>query len=101
MLSFSLIHAALSWLILLNLWWGFPSTVNETCRIYHSREICIISIKRSAKYYWEYRAEVRVDGQRRPLEKYDCRRQERIKRDGRHFPFEPSGAGDYICKTLN
>ncbi|OAB58802.1 hypothetical protein AY600_02745 [Phormidium willei BDU 130791] len=101
MLSFSLIHAALSWLILLNLWWGFPSTVNETCRIYHSREICIISIKRSAKYYWEYRAEVRVDGQRRPLEKYDCRRQERIKRDGRRFPFEPSGAGDYICKTLN
>ena len=96
-----LLNTLLSSLLLLNLWWGFPSTVNETCRSYHHREICIISIKRSAKYHWEYRAEVRVDGQRRPREKYDCRRRERIKSNGRHLPFERFGAGDYICQTLN
>lgn len=73
----------------------------ETCRMYRDREICILSIKRSAKYYWEYRAEVRVDGEKRPLQKYDCRRHVRIRRDGTTVPFEKHGAGEYICKLLN
>lgn len=86
-------------------WAGFgaiaPSAKADSCRTYYDRELCIVSIKRSAKYYWEYRAEVKIDGKRRPLQKYDCRRRIRIRRDGSTVPFEKHGAGDYICKLLN
>ncbi|MEH2027585.1 MAG: hypothetical protein V7K62_29185 [Nostoc sp.] len=40
-------------------------------RLHH--QICILSISRSAKNYWEYRATVSVDGVKRPTEVYNCR----------------------------
>ncbi|WP_158505967.1 hypothetical protein [Picosynechococcus sp. NKBG15041c] len=44
----------------------------ETCRTYENQEICLISLKRSAKYYWEYRAVLRIDGKKLPMKKFDC-----------------------------
>lgn len=44
-----------------------------TCRNYKGHQVCIISIKRSAKNHWEYRALVNVDGVKIPLETYNCR----------------------------
>ncbi|OKH11019.1 hypothetical protein [[Limnothrix rosea] IAM M-220] len=43
------------------------------CRTVDHQEICLVSIKRSAKYHWQYRAELKIDGQRQPSEKFDCR----------------------------
>jgi hypothetical protein len=67
------------------------------CRQSSDRLICIVSIKRSAKNYWEYRASVSVDGIKRPIEVYNCRDRIRIRKDGAVVPFESDGAGELIC----
>ncbi|MEB3358377.1 MAG: hypothetical protein VKK04_16750 [Synechococcales bacterium] len=72
----------------------------DLCRVLNNHTICILSIKRSAKNYWEYRAAVSVDGVRRPVEVYDCRDRHRIQSDGRAIAFESQGAGDLICRLL-
>ncbi|MGF1497265.1 MAG: hypothetical protein ACFB8W_10640 [Elainellaceae cyanobacterium] len=72
----------------------------DLCRILNNHTICILSIKRSAKNYWEYRAAVSVDGVKRPVEVYDCRDRRRTQPNGIVTPFEPQGAGDLICQLL-
>lgn len=67
------------------------------CRNSNDRSICILSIKRSAKNYWEYRVAVSVDGVERPIEVYNCRDRVRVRKDGTIMPFEPSGPGELIC----
>jgi hypothetical protein len=44
------------------------------CRTVEGHQVCVESIKRSAKNFWEYRAELTIDGATRPKERYDCRR---------------------------
>jgi hypothetical protein len=61
------------------------------------RLICIISIKRSAKNYWEYRAAVSIDQVARPIELYNCRDSIRVRQDGKVIPFQANGAGKLIC----
>jgi CO dehydrogenase/acetyl-CoA synthase beta subunit len=68
-----------------------------TCRQTAAHTVCILSIERSAKNYWEYRAAVKVDAETRPVEVYNCRERIRVKRDGSTRPFEPNGAGEVIC----
>lgn len=63
------------------------------CRQQGNNVICLLSIKRSAKYYWEYRASVRVNDTTYPLEIYNCRRKVRIKADKRVVPFAKDGPG--------
>lgn len=67
------------------------------CRHSNDHLICILSIKRSAKYYWEYRAAVSIDGVKRPIEVYNCRDRVRVRKDKTVVPFEPNSAGDIIC----
>ncbi len=43
------------------------------CQTVDTQEICLVSIKRSAKYHWQYRAELKINGKRYPSEKFDCR----------------------------
>ncbi|GAB4198823.1 MAG: hypothetical protein Fur006_48980 [Coleofasciculaceae cyanobacterium] len=50
-----------------------PPAEAALCRTSNDRLICILSIKRSAKNYWEYRAAISVDGVKRPIEVYNCR----------------------------
>lgn len=71
------------------------------CRNYQGNSICLLSVERSAKYYWEYRAAVKVNGETRPVEIYNCRDRTRTKADGRIVSFEKNGAGDLICTVLN
>lgn len=59
--------------------------------------ICILSIKRSAKNYWEYRAAVSIDQVVRPIELYNCRDSFRVRQDGKVIPFQANGAGKLIC----
>jgi hypothetical protein len=71
------------------------------CRTSGERTICILEIKRSAKNHWEYRAAVKVNGEERPIEVYNCRDRVRIQQDGTAIPFQSNGAGDLICRVLN
>lgn len=70
------------------------------CRNYNDRSICILSIKRSAKYHWEYRVATSINGVERPIEVYNCRRRIRMQKDGTVMPFEPEDAGELICNLL-
>lgn len=83
------------------LWLSFaPPAQASFCRTLNQRVICIKSIKRSAKNYWEYRAVVSIDGKERPLEVYNCRDRTKIRPDGTIVRFESNGAGELICNLL-
>ncbi|MGD1804855.1 hypothetical protein ACP6PL_05370 [Dapis sp. BLCC M126] len=71
------------------------------CRNYNGNKICILSIKRSAKNYWEYRAEVSINGVKKPLEIYNCRTQQKINKNGNIVKFTSNGAGKLICSVLD
>lgn len=87
-------------ILILSTWIFVPPVYAAICRQYHDHQICILSIKRSAKYYWEYRASVRIDGETRPVEKYNCRRKIKVKADNSVVPFETNGAGELICQLV-
>lgn len=67
------------------------------CRVVNGHEICILRMKRSAKRYWEYRAQVSVDSIRRPMERYDCRDRLRLPSDGTFIPYWQDEAVDVVC----
>jgi hypothetical protein len=67
------------------------------CRQISDRNFCIVSIKRSAKNYWEYRVAVSVDGVKRPIEVYNCRDRSIVKHDKTIDTFKPDNAGEFIC----
>ena len=79
---------------------AIPPAEAALCRQLDDRQICILSIKRSAKNYWEYRATVSIDGIARPIEVYNCRDRLRVRQDGSIVRFEPGGAGELICSIL-
>lgn len=65
----------ISMMILMGLISLFPSVpvYGMTCRTYGTEEICLVSIKRSAKYHWEYRAVLQINGQKQAQKLFDCR----------------------------
>jgi hypothetical protein len=69
----------------------------SVCRNCQGHKICILSIKRSAKNYWEYRAAVSVDGIKRPIEVYNCLEQIKVEKDGTVVPFQDNSPGKLIC----
>ncbi|AFY37498.1 hypothetical protein Lepto7376_1131 [[Leptolyngbya] sp. PCC 7376] len=42
------------------------------CQTIGDQEICLVSVKRSAKYYWQYRAVLKINGKQHPSERFDC-----------------------------
>jgi hypothetical protein len=78
-----------------------PAAQAFTCRNYNSHKICILSIKRSAKNYWEYRASVIIDGVKTPVDLYNCRQRVRVSyNDAKHpitMAFGENDAGELIC----
>jgi hypothetical protein len=88
-------------LLLVTLWFVLAHPAQASfCRTSHHRVICIKSIKRSAKNYWEYRAVVSIDGVARPIEVYNCRDRAKIRPDRTIVEFESNGAGELICNLL-
>ena len=71
-----------------------------TCRHLNNHRICIIDIKRSAKYHWQYTAVVSVDGVKKPMQGYNCRDRSQIREDGTTKPFTLDGIGELICGLL-
>lgn len=70
-------------------------------RLHQHHQICIISINRSAKNYWQYRATVSVDGVKRPTEVYNCRERVKVQDNGTILPFEQKDPGEMICSFFN
>jgi len=68
-----------------------PPTYASVCRNYNGQQICILSINRSAKNYWEYKASVSVNGVKRPIEVYNCRERAKVQKD----------PGKLICSFFN
>jgi hypothetical protein len=73
----------------------------KVCKNYQGQQICILSIKRSAKKYWEYRVSVSIDGVKTPVEIYNCRGKFKVNKDGTISQFKDNSAGDIICGLLN
>ncbi|NEP10794.1 MAG: hypothetical protein F6K14_11370 [Symploca sp. SIO2C1] len=67
------------------------------CRNSNDHSICILSIKRSAKNYWEYRVAISIDGVKKPIEVYNCRDRIKIDQDGNIIPFQSNSPGEIIC----
>lgn len=75
------------------------SAEQDICRLFNGHQVCVNSIRRSAKSYWEYRTIVSVDGVKQPLELYNCRDRNRIlASDGSIVPFLTGKTGDWICQ---
>ncbi|MEL6262283.1 MAG: hypothetical protein AAFR12_14580 [Cyanobacteria bacterium J06626_6] len=73
--------------------------VGESCRAFGEHQVCVASIRRSAKSFWEYRTVVKVDGVKQPLELYNCRDRTRtLASDGTLIPFLTGKAGDWVCQ---
>ncbi len=72
-----------------------------SCYPYQGTEICILTIKRSAKYHWEYRASVKVNGVTYPDQVYNCRTQTKKGKYGKETAFSPQGVGEFLCKKVN
>lgn len=70
----------------------------QVCRNYNGHRICIVSINRSAKNYWEYRASVSVDGKQTPIEVYNCRQKFKVQKDGTVVGFKNQDPGELICR---
>ena len=70
------------------------------CRQLGEQQVCIVDIRRSAKYYWQYRVTLEVDGQTRPREIYNCRDRVRISSQGDRKVFQDQGLGDLICSLV-
>lgn len=76
------------------------------CRVVEGHSVCVLSLQRSAKNFWEYRAAVSVDGVVRPVEVYDCRdrsasqNENRLqhKTDGKTVSFAKDIAGAIVCR---
>ena len=73
----------------------------STCRNYNGDLICILKIKRSAKYYWEYRTVVSIDGQKKPLVIYNCRDRTITRKNKYPIPFKSNSAGNLVCSLFN
>ena len=67
------------------------------CRNFDSHQICILSIKRSAKNYWEYTASVSVDNIKTPTQVYNCRDRVKIQPNKTVVPFGQKYPGELIC----
>ncbi|NJL49151.1 MAG: hypothetical protein HC929_18890 [Leptolyngbyaceae cyanobacterium SM2_5_2] len=61
------------WVGVLTIAYPDPVKAAAQCQTLDSHRVCLESIQRSAKYHWEYRVTVSVDGQKQAQQRYDCR----------------------------
>jgi hypothetical protein len=70
----------------------------EFCRRVEDRQICILSIKRSAKNYWQYQATTSIDGIEQPTAIYNCRDRFVSEYDGSMSTFKTNPTGEIVCR---
>lgn len=75
------------------------SLAADICRTIEQRTVCIVTINRSAKNFWEYNAAVSIDGKRGPKEPYDCRSKIKTNPDGSITRFGKNSIGALVCRA--
>lgn len=85
--------------IMISLMTVSSSIAAPLCHTIQNQTVCILTIKRSAKNYWEYSAAVSIDGKRGRKEPYNCRGRYKTRRDGSIEYFDNSSIGTLVCKT--
>ncbi|WP_293338098.1 hypothetical protein [Microcoleus sp. CAWBG58] len=88
-------------LLLISFFWFSLPAEASVCHNYEGSQICIVDIKRSAKNYWEYRVILSVDGEKQPLEVYNCRDRTTVKKDGTMLAFGENNPGEIVCRLFN
>jgi hypothetical protein len=79
------------------------------CRDLDGHRICIVKIKRSAKYHYRYRTVVSIDGETQPLVVYNCsdrvsdyRRSRTITKKNKYpIPFKSNSPGNLVCSLFD
>jgi hypothetical protein len=80
---------------------SFPPNANAAmCRARDSHSVCIFKLKRSAKYHWEYRATVSIDGQKKTQEIYNCRDRTVARKNKFPIPFKSDLTGELVCSLF-
>ncbi|MGB2925377.1 MAG: hypothetical protein WBB82_08750 [Limnothrix sp.] len=70
-----------------------------TCHAEAGQEVCLVSIKRSAKYFWEYRAVLKIDGKKQAAQKFDCRTTTPKKQGDR--PSVEKNRHQFVCNVIS
>jgi hypothetical protein len=73
-----------------------PALAAPICRTIQGQDVCLLTLKRSAKNFWEYNAAVSIDGKRGPKETYNCRSRYKTLRNGSIEYFAKDSIGDSI-----
>lgn len=69
----------------------------DFCRQMDGHQTCILSIKRSAKNYWQYQAIVSNDGIESPPASYDCRERLITDLNGAVSSFRERKDAKFVC----
>jgi hypothetical protein len=72
-----------------------------SCRSLNGELVCIQSLQRSAKKYWEYRVQLKVNGLSQPVEIYDCRNQLRRSPQGQWQDFSHPKIDAFACSLFH
>jgi hypothetical protein len=70
------------------------------CEALNEHEICIVSLQRDSKRYWNYQVAISIDGEKQPVEIYNCRSQFKIQTNGKIVPFADNSPGQFICRNF-
>lgn len=89
-------------LFLVILWLITSSPVAAAlCRDVNGHSICIVKIKRSAKYHYRYRTVISIDGETQPLAIYNCRDKTITRKKRYPIPFKSEDGGDLVCDLFS
>jgi hypothetical protein len=80
---------------------GPPPALASICRAEGSHTLCLASVKRSAKYPWEYRVMVTVNGIPQAPQRYNCRDRVKVNAQGYLEPFKPGGLAQRLCQKFS
>ena len=75
-----------------------PIANAATCQEIRGKQVCLLKLKRSAKYYYEYRATISIDGRKQPERFYDCRDLNKSSTRRDRYYTEPNGTKVYFRK---
>ncbi len=80
-----------------------PRTEANICKFWSGHQVCVVHIKRSAKYYWEYRTILSVDDKKQPEIVYNCRYFSYLQPDKTKVYFEDNDddLGNFVCSLFN
>jgi hypothetical protein len=77
-----------------------PPAQASFCKSIASQKVCILSIDRSAKNYWEYRVQLTVDRIPQSSAVYDCRQQLWLPPHGQWTKFTDDSINAVACSLF-